>query len=216
MTYEIDAKKVEAPKTHINAIRNQHSFLYHTGKIDVWGISLYAFGLYPFLNKSLKEINNKIIDLNFFSTQFAYKLNLATSFGSNQLKVENIIKSLISELKVNRNILKRTEIINDFINTENITVSNFCMNYGICQKTFERYVVNITGCTPIKLRKIIKFKKVSSYLLINKHAKISDLVYDNNYTDQSYFSKEFKKISGMSPKKFSEEKITVLENSIFV
>ncbi len=87
------------------------------------------------------------------------------------------------------------------------------MNYSINQRTFERFVLNMTGYTPIDLRRIRRYQVASNQLLFNKSAKISEIVYDNNYTDQSHFTKEFKKISGVPPRTFHQEKITIIENT---
>ncbi len=76
MVYETATERITAPKFHINGLRDHHSFMHQKGNADVWGISFYSYGLYPFINNSLKSIKNKIIDLNSLSISLADKLKV--------------------------------------------------------------------------------------------------------------------------------------------
>ncbi|WP_422487170.1 DUF6597 domain-containing transcriptional factor [Gudongella sp. DL1XJH-153] len=217
MVYEIEStERITAPKVHVNGLRSQHSFIHQKGNIDVWGISFYAFGLYPFINKSLSSIQNEIIDLNSLSVPLADKLNVALIHKTAQCKIKSIMESLDSELETTDSSLLRTQIIDDFMKTDDIPISMFCSNNGISQKTFERFVISMTGFPPVKLRQIKRYMMASNQLLFNKSAKIPEIVYDNNYTDQAYFTKECRKFSGVTPRTFRLEKNTVIENSTYI
>lgn len=216
LVYETTTHRIISPKLHVNGLRGRHSFVYQKGNIDVWGISFKSFGLYPFIKKPLRDINDKIIDLDFLSISLANKLKAAIVYEAIPYKIEGIIKSLESEFKITDICMKRAEIINKFMKDDETSISLFCMNNCINQKTFERFVTNMTGFTPVDLRKIRRNMVASKQLLFNKSAKIPEIVYDYNYTDQAYFTKECKKFCGVSPKSFRHEKNTVIENTTYV
>lgn len=216
MVYETTTNRIIAPKLHINGIRNHHSFVHQKGNVDVWGISFYAFGLYPFINRPLRDIKNEIIDLNSLSMSLADKLKAAVDVGESTSKIKSIIISLDSELKISDNCLKRAEIIEEFMENGDGSISEFCLNHSINQKTFERFVRDMTGFSPVNLRRIKRYADASNQLLFNKSAKIPEIVYDYNYTDQAYFTKECRKFSGVPPKTFRQEKNTVIENTIYI
>lgn len=216
MIYETKMEQITAPKIHVNGLRDQHSFLHHKGEIDVWGISFFAYGLYPFSNKSLRCIKNQIIDLNVLSSALADKLRSAVEYGDKPSKVTNILESLNSELAVNDIVLKRAGIINEFMKNDEVPISVFCSNNAISQRTFERFVADMTGFSPVNLQRIKRYGDSSKQLIFRKSASISEIAYDYNYTDQAYFSKEFTKFTGVSPKAFRQEKNTVIENSSYV
>ncbi|MGC6173402.1 helix-turn-helix domain-containing protein [Lacrimispora sp. 38-1] len=216
MVYETTTDRITAPKLHVNGLRGWHSFMHQKGNIDVWGISFYAFGLYPFINKSLKNIQNEIIDLNSLSISLADKLKVAVTNETTQCKIKSIMESLDSELEITDSCLKRAEIIDEFMKNDDIPISVFCLNNGISQKMFERFVVNMTGFSPVNLRRIKRYMVASNQLLFNKSAKISEIVYDHNYTDQAYFTKECRTFTGVSPRTFRQEKNTVIENTIYI
>ena len=215
MVYETTTKRITAPELHINGLRDQHSFMHQKGKIDVWGISFYSYGLYPFINQSLRRIKNEIIDLNCLSISLADKLKGAVAQGATPCKVKGIMESLESELEVSDRCLNRAEMIVAFIKNEDIPISVFCLNNEISQKTFERFVNDMTGFSPVTLRRINRYMNASNQLLFSKATKISEIVYDFNYTDQAYFTKECKKFSGVPPRRLRQEKNTVKENTIY-
>lgn len=212
IVYETKTKKIIAPKIHINGIRGEHSFVQQNGKINVWGISFYAYGIYPFINKSLKHIQNQIIDLNEISNEFTNKLEKAIKMETNQLIANKIIEVLCSEINIKKNLNSKVDLLVEFINAQDIPISDFCENKGINIKTFERLVLTLTGYTPINLKRIKKYSIASKDLIFDKSVKIAEIVYNNNYSDQAYFTKECNKFSGSPPKKLIKEKNTILEN----
>ncbi len=118
MIYETASDRIIAPSIHVNGLRSQYSFIRQTGNINVWGISFYSFGLYPFINNPINDIQNKIVDLNLLSLPLADKLKAAVFRETVQCKVESIMESLISELQISDRCLKRTEIIKEFMKTD--------------------------------------------------------------------------------------------------
>lgn len=216
MIYETTNEKIIAPKLHVNGLREQYCFMYQKGCIDVWGVSFYSFGLYPFIKKSLRNVQSQIIDLNCLSVSLADKLRVALANEVTQDKIKGIIQSLDSELEITDNCIKRAELIIEYMKNDDISISEFCLKNEINRKTFERFVTDMTGFSPISLRKLKRHMVASSQLLFEKTIKISDIVYDNNYTDQAYFTKECKKLSGATPKTFRHENNTVIENAIYL
>ena len=171
VVYETECNKIIAPPFHINGLRSKYSFIHQEKTIRIFGISFYPHGLYPFVHKSLKEVQNKVVDLN----------GLSYSLG-------------------------------DFITiSDDISIKSFCDKRSINIKTFERMVLYHTGYTPKILRRIKRFQNTCNQL-VHQHISLTDITYDNNFTDQSYFIKEFTRFSGTAPRTFQTEKATVKEN----
>ncbi|HYE11528.1 MAG TPA: helix-turn-helix domain-containing protein [Patescibacteria group bacterium] len=217
MIYETASRRIVAPRVHINSLRSEYSFIRQSGNVDIWGISFYSFGLFPFINKPLKDIQNSITDLHSLSVPLAEKLESAVSCGPIQHKIGCIKESLSSELHISNKYLEWTAIISDFLKTdESISIHSFCKDHGINERTFERCVLNYTGYTPYNLTRIRRFQAASNQLLFGKSNKLPEIAYDNNFTDQSHFVKEFRKFSGVPPRTFQHDKITVKENTNYI
>lgn len=79
-------------------------------------------------------------------------------------------------------------------------------------KTFERKVLFYTGFTPKLLRNIKRFQMASNQLSHQRITNLIEIAYNNNFTDQTHFIKDFRRFSGVAPRAFQMEKISVKEN----
>lgn len=215
MVYETAQERILAPVLHVNGLRRKHSYIHHTGNIHVFGISFYSYGLYPFIHKSIGNVQDKIMDLFKLSLPFAVQLEHAIS---NEISIENSVKNietaLCEELNASNTYLKKAALIYDFLETDNnITLQSFCLKHHIQPKTFTRNVLSYTGYTPKILRSIRIFQKAGNELVYQKPEHLSEIAYENAYADQAHFIREFQRFSGVTPRAFQEQKITVKENT---
>ena len=95
MVYETKSERVIAPPFHINGLRADYSYISQTGRVRVMGISFYPFGLFPFVNKSLAHIQNKIVDLHTLSTILAKKLKVVVYSGRKINEMTDHIESIL-------------------------------------------------------------------------------------------------------------------------
>ena len=71
------------------------------------------------------------------------------------------------------------------------------------QSTMYRRLKSLTGLSPNELIRDIRIKKACE-LLRRKDMQVSEVAYAVGFTDPKYFSLIFKKVKGMSPKKYIE------------
>lgn len=212
VVYETECNKIIAPPFHINGLRSKYSFIHQEKTIRIFGISFYPHGLYPFVHKSLKEVQNKVVDLNGLSYSLGEKLKKAVSNDTTEKIIAEIENTLIEELSIKQDFADKAQLISDFITiSDDISIKSFCDKRSINIKTFERMVLYHTGYTPKILRRIKRFQNTCNQL-VHQHISLTDITYDNNFTDQSYFIKEFTRFSGTAPRTFQTEKATVKEN----
>lgn len=93
------------------------------------------------------------------------------------------------------------EMSNEEIPERSITA--MCKSYGVSRQTmhqhFERYLCK----TPAEFRKIIRFRKaVHSHPLLPAEQKLTRLSMLSNYFDQSHMIRDFKELTGHTPKSF--------------
>jgi len=214
IAYEVDSLCTLAAPFHINGLRGKHSYIRHTGKIRVFGISFYPFGFYPFVNKTLASINDKVMDLFEVSAPLEQSLKLAISGETTTEDIVNSIeKALCTNLEVTDEYINKANLILDFLESDDeITIQSFCAEHGIHAKTFTRNVEYYTGYTPKILRSIKRFQKSGNQLVYQSSDQLLDIAYGNGFADQAHFIREFRKFSGASPRTFQQEKITVKEN----
>jgi AraC-like DNA-binding protein len=59
------------------------------------------------------------------------------------------------------------------------------------------------SCSPSDYKRIARFRNSLNAKIYSKDIKsLTSICHENNYFDQSYFIKEFKKLANQNPKKF--------------
>lgn len=97
------------------------------------------------------------------------------------------------------------ELLHDFINTHyqkplNLNMISQSMNYS--QSYLTKVFVQKYNCTPVKYLNQIRFQKACHLLLHNPELSINNIAELTGYEDQGYFSRTFKKNTGMSPMQY--------------
>lgn len=213
MVYETESGQFIAPPFHINGLRSKSSFIHQKSNVCAFGISFYPYGLFPFVHTSITGLQDKIISLGELSTDLEQKLRCAAFDNKPDEIVKAIEQVLVNELSVNQHFRDKARLIEIFLTVaKDMSVKNFCKEREINIKTFERIVLFYTGFTPKLLRDIRRFQNASNQLTHQCTDGLAEIAHDNNFADQTHFTKEFRRFSGVAPRTFQVEKITVKEN----
>ena len=177
---------------------------------------LIVFQLFPFAAKVLlgvnpKELNDDCFDLNLMPNKDVEKiikeLNNATEVA---LQVEIISSFLFSLVKENANNIDNRiqSAITHILSTKgNITIKTLRDKLHITERTFERQFVAQVGVTPKQFAKIIQFQFSLNQLSEEDCSRLTDVVFDNGFADQSHFIRTFKKFTGKTPVEFQRTKL---------
>lgn len=95
------------------------------------------------------------------------------------------------------------------------SIASICKRHGISRQTmhqhFERYLCK----TPAEFRKIIRFRKaINSHRLLPAKQRLTRLSLLANYFDQSHMIRDFKELTGHTPKSFFRSISSFGENEI--
>jgi AraC-like DNA-binding protein len=83
----------------------------------------------------------------------------------------------------------------------NVNIQQLEKKLGISSRHLERLFKAKVGLTPKEISKIIRLNSAFSCLEKNPSMSLTSLAYESGYYDQAHFSKDFKKIAGISPAK---------------
>lgn len=122
--------------------------------------------------------------------------------GENDLsKLESFLLSQFSE---NQELIAIEESLKLLENgNEQTTIDTIAANVGLTLKTFQRHFNKHMGCSPIEYRRICRFRNsLTSKLNSSELKNLTDITYEEGYYDQSYFIKEFRKLTNHKPKDF--------------
>jgi AraC-like DNA-binding protein len=123
-------------------------------------------------------------------------------YGEDDLsKLESFLLSQFSENQELINIEKSLKLLEK--GNEETTVSDISSKVGLTLKTFQRHFIKHMGCSPIEYRRICRFRNsLTSKLNSSELKNLTEITYEEGYYDQSYFIKEFRKLTNHNPKDF--------------
>ncbi|MBC9934499.1 helix-turn-helix domain-containing protein [Chitinophaga qingshengii] len=94
---------------------------------------------------------------------------------------------------------------------ENVTIADTCNAFGVSYKVLERRFSQAAGLTPIELLKIRRFNKAILAMYSCRYASLTAIAYSCGFYDQSHFIREFKQLSGTTPRHFLQEQYTIVQ-----
>lgn len=116
-------------------------------------------------------------------------------------KIESFLLSQFNDHPEFSTIEKALTLIEN--SDEKMAISTIASEVGLNAKTFQRYFQKHMGCSPVEYRRIFRFRSSLTNKLNSAEWKnLTDITYEGGYYDQSYFIKEFRKITNHNPKDF--------------
>ncbi len=83
------------------------------------------------------------------------------------------------------------------------SITEIALKLGYNLKTFQRHFKKHLGSSPVEYRRIYRFRNSIASKLDDYQLKtLTDITYEGGYYDQSYFIKEFRKLTNHNPKDF--------------
>jgi AraC-like DNA-binding protein len=165
---------------------------------------LYPFVLKNFFNITAKDINDGCYDLK----QLDIGDKIIDQLSQNSKldnRIEIISKSLFDIFQAKRETLdlqirKAIQTIIDY--KGQISIKEICSQNHITERTFERRFLKEVGISAKQFSTIIQFQLSLQQLTLKRFTKLTDIVYNNGYADQSHFIKVFKAFTNKTPRSF--------------
>jgi len=182
--------------------------LYIKGKYKLIVFQLYPFATRLLLGINPKKINDECFDLNDLEMVDTLK-TLSLLKPSTTEKQIDIISSYILKLVKHSSIDLDNNIklaISTLINTKGaLPIKDLRKQLYITERTFERKFLKEIGVTPKQFAKIIQFSFSLNQLKESDYYSLTDVAYNNNFSDSSHFIKTFKKYSGKTTKEIANQ-----------
>jgi AraC-like DNA-binding protein len=188
----------------------QPVFVHYKGCFEEISLIFKPLGANHFLSKPFGELAANYSQAIMLENWQEFAPLLFAEKNTND-RIEKLEKFLLENLKEidNSLIYKALTYLENF--EENYSVEEVAVFLDMNLKTFQRFFVKNMACSPSEYKRIARFRySVDSKVLSSEIKKLTHISYESNYYDQSYFIREFKKLTELNPKKFFEE-ITIME-----
>ncbi|WP_257668958.1 helix-turn-helix domain-containing protein [Parapedobacter tibetensis] len=178
--------------------------LHMNGPYKIITFQLYPFVLSSFFHINPKDINDGCFDLTNLDSwnKVLPKLN---NLNDTKHQTEIIQAFLYDELLSKKDKLDfaiREAIQLVFQSNAQLTVLEISKKIHLTVRTFQRHFLAEVGVTPKEFIQIIKFQQSLEQLTEKEYEKLTEIVYNNGFADQSHFIKVFKAFTGKTPKNF--------------
>jgi len=167
-----------------------NSFLKHD--LNHYNSSSFSeFSPFEDYRKAMIEILSLQNDTEKIQVLESYWLSKLTGFQHNFL--ETVLSEIMSE------------------ENDSLTITELCKKNAISRTTLNKHFGRYICKTPSEFKKILRFRNaVNKYASNTARNNLTDITYSVDYFDQSHMIREFKSLTGFSPKVFFN-KTTALE-----
>lgn len=170
--------------------------------------TIIIFQLYPFVLKSLFEIRPEAITDNCYEIpDFERAVGNCKQSTANHtaLVIDAITKQLLALVHNKKHCidpLVKYAIEKIMLEQGQLSLTQLAEELHISKRTLERRFLDETALQPKLFAKIIQFQHSLAQISIKDFDKLTDVVYQNGYADQSHFIRVFKSFTGKSPGSF--------------
>lgn len=202
-TYDNVGTKITLPRSVLSASCCSFHPLTSLGNVDIMGVQLHTYGIYPFIGNQISIVKDKLIDLeNLWGKDFKSEVNVMKGVNDIHQRISILENYLLRNIKydIPSELMEVVTIINNF--KGNLTLEELFKNVKINERTLRNYFQKYLG---ISFKKLCRYTRFQSALEIYKHStlpSIVDIAYELEYFDQSHFIREFKNFTGLRPKEY--------------
>ncbi len=190
---------------------SQLTLLGNSTSADSWMMNdqttIIAYFFHPFsmaglFNIPTRKLSESRIDLCNWSPHIYNAIRTQLIYAdTTSRKVEVLDHLLIQLLSENREACEIIRYATDQImrNSGKEVLSEILENLNLNERTFQRVFKKYVGVTPTQYRRICQFQLSFGQLRSKKFNKISDVAFDNGFSDQSHFIRSFKEFTRLTP-----------------
>lgn len=157
-------------------------------------------GINYFFEKNLSELASKTFQ---FIEDYEFERLTSELFKLNSIEHKiNAIESFLLERLNHKKLFNIEKSIELVLRYPNIKITDIANQFNVSEKTINRWFKNYTGFSPSEIKRIVRFRSAIASRNLDDNKSLTNICYENDFYDSSYFSKEFKKMTSLSPTDF--------------
>ena len=187
----------------IEGISIKNTILIYPAKTKLIGVRFFAFGLFPFIQTSGKELINN--SLNYSLTDELTNIDKSIDNYNNAIieGVYEVLRAIFCQ-KFYDTIIPIMNFYNQYRWTEETySIEEYCKKINTNYTSLNRNFTKIIGITPKRFERLIKFRK-SLCSLIDSNDKLTVIGFNSGYFDQAHFVREFKMFLNQTPSNYKK------------
>ncbi|MGV3597476.1 MAG: helix-turn-helix domain-containing protein [Bacteroidota bacterium] len=178
--------------------------LHISGAYKIIAFQLYPFVLGSFFNVNSKHLTDECYDLRQLPGWVITegKLLSTQNTGTQIEIIQAFLYKIFLDKKEHLDLTVAKALQEILSNRAQLTVKELSQKLNITVRTLERRFSCAVGISVKNFIQITKFQQSLEQLTVKDYKKLTDIVYNNGFADQSHFIRVFKAFTGKTPKSF--------------
>lgn len=214
-TFYLEDKK-QLPSILLYGQTIQPAKMILSGKLSTIGICLQPHALQSVFGLAANELTGTCVDMGLVQHKKEKNL-LEKLMGATTIEAQiNLFSSsLINSVQHTgdkQDAITKFAVTEIFRGKGAISFNALLKQLQLSERTLERRFKQSIGVSAKLFSRICRFQESLNQLRKNNYQKLSDIAYENGYSDQSHFIRTFKEFTGVSPFDYKKELNEVAEN----
>jgi AraC-like DNA-binding protein len=203
--YAEDGNRIIQPRCFVFGQLSRPLEIEPTGVTGIFSVRFLPNGFLPFATFSIREMENTAVSLERLFGKEGLEMEqqvLRTHSTFERIKlVETFLLNRLTDSETVDRIVKSTI---ETILTANgqLSIDELSKQTNINRRQLERKFSSTIGLSPKQLSKTIRLQATLKMLLNKNFTSLTALAYENEFYDQAHFIKDFKELTGFTPKEF--------------
>lgn len=182
--------------------------LSYPGWVQEIGINFKPLGINYFFNESYQQLAPETFQplLHAAWTGFADQLFQLEDLKEQIAALEAFLLQRLQGQKVESlSVLERAALLLED-QDQDWSIADIAGELQMTEKTLVRQFKKYAGCSPIQLKRILRFRRSINLRQVSDTAKnLTDTALEGLFYDSSHFAREYRLLTGESPKSFFKE-----------
>lgn len=190
-----------------------------TGQVNTFAVRFYPYGFSNLISQPIQELADKETPLiELFEKETALELEqkiISASSTSGRIEIiENFLLERLADQTTVETIVKSTiDALSEAKGS--ISINEILKEDASKRRSLERKFSKQVGISPKQLGKIIRLQAALKLILNNQNESLTQVAYESEYYDQAHFTKDFKELTGTSPKEYLSDEHMMLSSLIY-
>ena len=200
-----DGNRIVQPRCFVIGQLTRPLQIKPTGKTGIFSVRFHPNGFLSFTTIPVKELENTAISLHKIFGIAGEEISQNVLNAQNTLERIKLIEAFLLTKLTDSETVDR--IVKQSVDTilmagGQLSVQSLSKQTRVHRRQLERKFLSTIGLSPKQLSKTIRLQATLKMLLNKQFTSLTALAYENAYYDQAHFIKDFKELTGFTPKEF--------------
>ena len=196
-------ERVSVKGSHYTGIKSSYCFIEPNLNMNKLSIRFRPGGISFFTKSGVNDFSDRVVEAREIFGSEIQKLEKEIEYFTDEKELVKKAESfLIKNLNTHAHASEILELVRAiYRNPSAIKIENIKGNFSN-YKQLERRFLKYLGLLPKHFMNIVKFNYSTKMKSDNPHLPLTTIAYLSGYSDQSHFIRNFKRLSGQTPKKY--------------